>query len=410
MWRLSKAGLVERLIVFKHLGGGHVPAGEILVEGAGLGRFGRFAYARSYLARADRKAIDPVGLPFGPRFRSPMPERLHLAFHDAGPDGWGKGVLDRAFPSLRLGMPEYLALGGLRRTGDLAFGPTPDGPATWRPDEEPLVTLPGDDDDVEALTAAVAAVDDGEGDRSHLAMLVRTSADVGGARPKARLRHEGADWIAKFHAWGDRFDDPRLEAACLDVAEAAGIPTPRRRLLDVAGRAILLVGRFDRGEEGRPFAYLSAGTLLGEPSVDYATNKTYVDVAEVARRIGVRDAPREVFRRFLLNSLLRNTDDHLRNHGFVDDGTGWRMSPVFDVVPQVGNLRHVCAPTRELGPAWNPTRAFEAHVALGVGRAEAEAIRDVVAAAADRLPEFMDAREVVAQDRELVLRALRPPA
>ena len=163
------------------------------------------------------------------------------------------------------------------------------------------------------------------------------------------------------------------------------------------------------GEGGRPFAYLSAGTLLGEPSVDYTTTRTYADIAEVARRIGVRDAPREVFKRFLLNSLIRNTDDHLRNHGFIDDGTGWRMSPIFDIVPQVGGSRHVCAPTRELGPAWNPTRAFEAHGGLGIGRAEAEAIRDVVAGAADRLPEFMDARRVVARDRQLVLAALRHP-
>ncbi len=410
MWRLSRDGLVDRLVVFKHLGGGYVPAGEIVVEGAGSGRFGRFAYARSYLARADRRPIDPLGLPFAPRFRSPVPERVHLAFHDAGPDGWGKGVLERAFPSLRLGMPEFLALGGLRRTGDLAFGPTPDGPATWRPDEEPLVSLPDDGDDVEALAAAIAAVDGGEADPSHLALLVRTSADVGGARPKARLRHEGAEWIAKFQAWNDRFDDPRVEAACLDVAEAAGIATPPRRLLDVAGRTILLVGRFDRGEDGRPFAYLSAGTLLGEPSFDYATNRTYADIAEVARRIGVRDAPGEVFRRFLLNSRLRNTDDHLRNHGFVDDGEGWRMSPVFDVVPQIGVLRHMCAPTRELGPAWAPARAFDAHVGLGLDRGEAETVREAVATAADRLPAFLDAREVVAKDRELVLTALRGSA
>ena len=194
------------------------------------------------------------------------------------------------------------------------------------------------------------------------------------------------------------------------MAEAAGIATPPRRLLDVAGRTILLVGRFDRGEDGRPFAYLSAGTLLGEPSFDYATNRTYADIAEVARRIGVRDAPREVFRRFLLNSRLRNTDDHLRNHGFVDDGEGWRVSPVFDIVPQIGVLRHVCAPTRELGPAWVPARAFDAHVGLGLDRGEAEAVRDAVATAADRLPAFLDAREVVAEDRALVLTALRGTA
>ncbi len=403
MWRTSRAGRLDRLVVFRWQGGGYVPAGEITFEGAGEKRIGRFGYARSYLALDGARAIDPLGLPLVRRSFPGSPEELPLAFHDAGPDGWGKQVLQRAFPRTVLSMPEYLALGGMDRTGDLAFGPSPEsGPQSWVPDEEPLVALPGVIDDLDALMAAASSVDAGEGAKHHLALLFRKSGDVGGARPKARIRHAGRQWIAKFPTTMDRFDDPRVEAACLDVAEAAGLPVPDRLIVEVGGRAALLVERFDRasGTGGRPFGYLSAATLLNQPSTGYGTQRTYSDIAEAARRIGVRDAAEQAFERLLLNAFLHNTDDHLRNHGFLDRCGRWEFSPVFDVVPHPGMRRHVCAPANGIGPAWDVEEAFRAHVPLKIGIADAGAIRDRIHAAASRLPEFMEARKVVKADRE----------
>ncbi len=349
MWRLSKSGRLDELIVFKFADGAFAPAGRLSFEGTGRIRSGRFVYARSWLARGG-PPIDPFGLPPRRKSQPASPEEVHLAFHDAGPDGWGKGIIDMAFPSLSASMPEYLALGGLDRTGDLAFGSTPDRPETWRPSEEPLVKLPKGDDDLEAVSRAAQAVEQGDASVSHLALLVRTSADIGGARPKARLRHLGREWIAKFSAWGDTFDEPRMEAVCLDLAAAAGIETPDHELVSVAGRSVLLVARFDRDALSKPAAYLSAGTLLGEPSHAYATAKTYTDIAEVGRRIGAPNVAAAMFRRLLVNAAVRNTDDHLRNHAFIDDGAGWRLSPVFDVVPTPGRDRHVCAPAPGLSP------------------------------------------------------------
>lgn len=228
MWQISRAGRLDRLVVFRAEAGSYVPVGELFFEGGGRSRHGRFSYARSYLASAVKRAIDPIGLPLRAKSSPAAPEEVHLAFHDAGPDGWGKGILDQAFPNRHLSMPEYLALGGLGRTGDLAFGPSPNRPATWVPGEAPLMILPDDDDDdIEALLTAAAAVDQGTGGRHHLERLFRKSSDLGGARPKARLRHEGDDWIAKFPSWGDKFDDPRMEAVCFDVCEAAA-RRPRR--------------------------------------------------------------------------------------------------------------------------------------------------------------------------------------
>lgn len=407
MWTLSKHGRIERMYVFRWGPEGYAPIGLLAFEGGALRRIGRFLYGPTFLASEERRPIDPMGLPLTSKWKL-APGEVHLAFHDVGPDGWGKGILTQAFPRLELGMPEFLALGGLSRTGDLAFGPTAGAPGTWTPEDEPALVLPGDEDSLEDLLAAAESVEAGNAPRHHLARLIRHSSDVGGARPKARLRSGGREWIAKFPTWGDAFDDPRAEAVCLDVAEAAGLAVPERQLRVVGGKSVLLVSRFDRSPDGARYSYLSAGTLLNEPVENYGTRATYVDIAVAARRIGVTSPEREMFRRLLVNAHLRNTDDHLRNHAVIHDGTGWTLSPVFDVVPHLGRGRHVCAPAPGVGPECNPDAAFAAHPKFGLAAVDAGAILEEVRAAVARIPDFMEAREMPARDRELLLPLIGP--
>jgi len=118
-----------------------MPIGLLVFEGGSSRRFGRFAYSSDYLAAEGRRPIDPIGLLLGNKWRPAAPGEVHLAFHEAGPDGWGKGILTQPFPELELGMPEFLALGGLWRTGDLAFGSTPEAPKTWTPRTEAALRL-----------------------------------------------------------------------------------------------------------------------------------------------------------------------------------------------------------------------------------------------------------------------------
>jgi serine/threonine-protein kinase HipA len=395
-------GRLDRLVVYRWRGDDYAPAGELTFEGTGRIRTGRFRYAGSYLRADGSRAIDPVGLPLVAKSHAAAPEEVPLAFHDAGPDGWGKEILTGTFPASVLSIPEYLALGGRGRTGDLAFGPTPEsGPVPWMPSEPPLVGLPKETDDLEALMDAAAAVEAGDGEGHHFKLLLRNS-DVGGARPKARIRDEGRQWIAKFPTSMDKFDDPRVEAACLDVAEAAGFAVPRRKIVVAGGRAALFVERFDREEglEGRPFAYLSAATLLKHPSTGYGTERTYTDIAAVGQAIGAKGAPAEIFGRLLLNAYLHNTDDHLRNHAFVDRGDGWTPSPVFDLVPHPDKARHVPAPAPGVSPAWDVDAAFRSYAAFRLHADQAGEIRDRILQAARRLGEFMDLREVTRRDRE----------
>ncbi|WP_244527078.1 HipA domain-containing protein [Methylobacterium sp. 275MFSha3.1] len=300
-------------------------------------------------------------------------------------------------------MPEFLALGGLSRTGDLAFGSTPEAPETWTPRTEAVLELAHGEVDLEEVLISAETYEGGEASTHQLAQLLVHSSDIGGARPKARIQSSDKEWIAKFAAWDDRFDHPGAEAACLDFAEAAGLRVPERELRVVKGRPVLLVSRFDRSSEGACLSYLSAGTLLGEPAYGYATTRTYLDIATAAHRIGVPEPEREMFRRLLVNAYLRNTDDHLRNHAFINDGAGWRLSPVFDIVPHPSGTKHVCAPAPGFSRECNPITAFAAYAEFGLSDAEATSILAELHDASARMPYFLESRGVSRRDRETLL-------
>ncbi len=389
--------------VFRSGQSGYVPIGLLVFEGGSSRRLGRFAYSSDYLTSEGRKPIDPIGLPLRNKWRPATVGEVHLAFHDAGPDGWGKAILTHAYLELELGMPEFLALGGPSRTGDLAFGSTPEAPERWTPRTDAAPGLAQSEGVLEEMLIAAENYEGGEASADQLAKLLMHSSDIGGARPKARIRISDKEWIAKFSTWDDRFDNPRAEAVCLDFAEAAGLRVPERELHVVNDRSVLLISRFDRSSDGARLSYLSAGTLLSEPAYGYATSKTYLDIASAARRIGVQDPEREMFRRLLVNAYLRNTDDHLRNHALINDGTGWRLSPVFDVVPHPSGTKHVCAPAPGMSRECNPSIAFASYPKFGLSAAEAISILVEIHEATSRLPDFFDARGVSRRDQEMLL-------
>ncbi|MQP68168.1 type II toxin-antitoxin system HipA family toxin [Niveispirillum sp. SYP-B3756] len=413
-WQISKDGRIDRLVVFRVLPTeGAVPIGQLVFEGKGPVRQSRFAYARSWTERADKVAIDPVNLRLSSKQTQSTPYEVPLPFYDVGPDGWGKQVLAAAYPGHQLGMGELLALGGDDRTGDLLFGPDPSGPSTWVPEAPPMGDRLAREDDLAQLLEAAAAMEEGKITDPSLRLLMRSSADIGGARPKTRFNSDGRSWIAKFPAWGDPFDDPRAEAVCLDIAAGAGVPVPSRRLVTINDRSVLLVERFDRGPAGERHGYISAGTLLREPPATYRTAMTYLDIAVKAAAIGVADARADIFRRMLVNSFVHNTDDHLRNMALIRTGRAWQVAPAFDIVPHRPN-RHVLAPAPGVRPDCDPALAFSTSKAFGLPVGEAAAIYDQVAQAAQDIGQLLDKHHTSPKDREvlttLLSRCLSPPA
>ncbi|MEO0036034.1 MAG: hypothetical protein RLZZ501_2057 [Pseudomonadota bacterium] len=410
MWKISEDGRVDRLVVYLTVDGQPVPVGAITVEGKGQVRQSSFAYARSWLERG--VAISPA-LPLRSRAVVSAPHELPLPFYDAAPDGWGRGVLTAAFPRQVFGMAEFLAAAGDERTGDLRFGPTPEsGPMQWVPQDDPRFTLPGDARTLQDLLEAAEAVDAGEATLTHLRRLFRSSADTGGARPKARLTLDGVEWIAKFRTWGDAFDDPRIEALCLDLARSCGIDVPDHRLVDVAGRSVLLVKRFDR-EGSLRLGYMSAGTLMQAAPSAYQTNVTYADIAAKARRAGIAPCEDDLFRRMLLNAFIHNTDDHLRNHGFLRKEGTWRLSPAFDLVP-CNRPAHVLAPARKLPSIPDPGTMRGAGSAFGLDQDRADEIFAEIVDGLAQLPRLLEQHAVSTKDRAIVAElmpfAFAPPA
>lgn len=405
MWKVDADGRLMEMVVFADVDGAPVPAGVLSFKGApGRMRQGVFRYHEAWRCRPGAKPLAATGLPFRRSFQSLPPHEIPLPFYDASPDGWGKAILSMAYPDVQMAAPEYIAAAGGDRIGHLRFGPDDRTPEIWVP-AKAMIDVPRDEDDLEGLADAADAVENGVATRSHLAKLLDSGADIGGARPKARIFADGERWIVKMRARDDAFDHQRVEAACLSVAREAGIETPDHRVMEVAGRSVLLVKRFDRTGVVR-HAYTSAATVLGQPPGTYgASGASYADLAIAARRAGIADCSKALFERLLLNCFLNNTDDHLHNHGFIDDGGGWHLSPVFDVVPQAGRAL-VLRPARGRSAEADPSKALEAHEAFGLPSEEAEECYERIRAAAVSFPEWLDRHEVSATDREAVLRRI----
>ena len=176
------------------------------------------------------------------------------------------------------------------------------------------------------LSAAEHVIGDSESDED-LRLLLAPGSSLGGARPKASVRDkDGHLAIAKFPHRDDDYNVVLWEAVALSLAEKAGIPVAPWRIEMISGRAMLLVRRFDREGQVR-IPFLSAMSMLGANDNEA---RSYLEFVDVLRQHGAA----MLWRRIVFSVLISNTDDHLRNHGFLYAGPdGWRLAPAYDVNP-----------------------------------------------------------------------------
>jgi len=178
---------------------------------------------------------------------------------------------------------------------------------------------------------------------SWLAKLSGPGTSLGGVRPKANFSDkDGRLWIAKFPAHDDRYDVGRWEFVVHRLAARAGVRVPESRLEQLSDRyGTFCVARFDRVPGSRRM-YASAMTLLerhnDEPGGSYLEIAEFISDQGANRRID-QDLE-QLFRRAVFNVLIGNRDDHLRNHGFTLEPTGWRLSDAFDMNIDVAKARH----------------------------------------------------------------------
>ena len=176
-----------------------------------------------------------------------------------------------------------------------------------------------------------------------LSILIAPGTSLGGARPKANFTDlSGKLWFAKFPSKEDRYDVGGWEFLVHEMARKAGIWVPTSRLEKFGdGYRTFCVERFDRiGESRRMF--VSAMTLLERQ--DGQAGASYVDLAQLISDQGAQNHINtdleQLYRRVVFNVLVGNRDDHLRNHGYLREKTGWRLAPAFDMNPNLYKHEH----------------------------------------------------------------------
>jgi serine/threonine-protein kinase HipA len=313
-------------------------------RGAALGSpLGRFVYGKSYLARSNAVPLDPNELILAPRiFETTALNGMFGALRDAGPDHWGRLIIERHLAGSHLSELTYLLESPDDRAGALGFGLGREPPAPKRAFNQTL--------DLASLQAAADAMltdRDGPvaGDMAGQAeRLLLLGTSMGGARPKAVVEDHDGLWLAKFNKPNDRWNNARVEHAMLVLARLSGITTADSKLVNVGDRDVLLVKRFDRERvpiAGGGYGYtrarmISAVTLLRtDDQVGSRGRWSYVLLAEDLRRVTAepKKNAHELFRRMVFNAAISNIDDHPRNHAVIAKDQHWRLSPAYDLTP-----------------------------------------------------------------------------
>lgn len=344
-----------------------------------------FEYADEWLHGTNTFAIDPENLPLreGAFYTSSDKSALPGALRDAAPDRWGRQLIRRALSKAGerrtlseidylLGVADYTRIGALRfrREGENSF----DHIANFR--VPPLIQLP-------ALINAADAVQTNTETAKDLKLLLNEGSPLGGARPKSAVEDkDGSLAIAKFPKPDDDRSIPHGEVLAMTLARQVGLTVANARLLDVVGRSVALIRRFDRVRNQR-IPFLSAMSLLGLNDGDEGT---YTDIAEIIRMYSSSPTQdlNELWKRVVFNVLIGNLDDHLRNHGFLYDRNGrWRLSPAYDLnpVPLAEKARELTTWISEQGPEADLDLAREAAPFFALKKKQAEAIIDEISTA-----------------------------
>ena len=314
-----------------------------------------FEYDKDWLKHDQAFALDPRLELWRGEQHPPADIPAFGVFMDSAPDRWGRVLMERreAAAAARdarkmrtfhetdflLGVYDHTRMGGLRFC-------EPGGPFLDNSDNAaPPVT------DLKELAYICQRIEEPGVEKlpeyeRWLALLIAPGTSLGGARPKANFTDcDQRLWIAKFPAKDDRYDVGGWEYLMHVLARKAGIVVPEARLERLSDRyGTFCSARFDRIADGRRM-YASAMTLLERQ--DGEAGASYLDLAEFISDHGAKghidEDLAQLFRRVLFNILVGNRDDHLRNHGFIREPSGWRLSPAFDINPNTAKQTHALA-------------------------------------------------------------------
>src|SRR5256885_2328981 len=329
----------ELVYVYVGLGGAPQFCGRLWARARKGQESASFEYDEGWLRSANRFSLEPA-LSLGPgSVHTGQGKALFGAIGDSAPDRWGRMLMGRA--ERRAAKREKRTARTLReidyllmvddeaRQGALRFSKEPGGPFL-RPGAAdripPMVKLP------RLLVAAEHFEGDAETEED-IRLLLAPGSSLGGARPKASVRSKNGDLlIAKFPHKTDETNVVLWEALALRLSRKAGIKVPFWSVETISRKSVLILERFDRLNKRR-IPFLSAMSMLG--AKDNETH-SYLEIVDALRQHGATPKAdmEALWRRIVFSILISNTDDHLRNHGFLYAGSdGWRLSPAYDLNP-----------------------------------------------------------------------------
>jgi serine/threonine-protein kinase HipA len=311
-----------------------VVAGKLTVDGKEL----VFNYGKSYLNRNDAISIHEAELPL----RSgvlPLISGLRMpsCIRDAAPDAWGRRVimnkvLGTSSPDVdtaELDELTYLLESGSDRIGALDFQLSP---TEYVPRLKASPTL-------EELLQAAEKVEKGIPLSPELDQALIHGSSIGGARPKALIEDESRKYIAKFSSSSDYYNVVKAEFLAMRLAKHVGLDVPAVSLTSSLGKDVLLIERFDRISVagGWHRKHMISALTLFELDDMMARYASYEKLAEIIRHrfADPKTTLRELFSRLVFNVLCSNTDDHARNHAAFWDGEWLKLTPAYDICPQL---------------------------------------------------------------------------
>jgi len=376
--------------VFIWCAGKFVPAGVIhLVEEGNEVVQCQFQYETDYLDRPDAIPVDPVSLPttLGDVIvDSPLEFRIFPSFLDQIPDAWGQKILFSIALEKNASVNHFdlIVSGGKNRIGALAYGDTRDSPR-WDYPLQPNYSEASEQNLEEITEAHERFLREGYHDLPRICKeYISAGSSVGGARPKTLCNYHGKPVIAKFKAPDDNFNVCRVEYATLKLAASLGMRVPPVSIVPMGKRDVFIIDRFDRKNNER-IHIVSAATMI-KALTGFVKLGTY-SYQEIAQAMNLHCSIKylendreELFRRMVFNILVANEDDHLRNHSFIYDGTGWRLSPLYDVVPGFHGPKHLYLSVGNQGSLMSLSNALSQCEAFGIYRAQAiEIVQEMVA-------------------------------
>lgn len=306
-----------------------------------------FEYDKEWLKRKEQRLIDP-DIQFYPGQQFPNNKENFGVFLDSMPDTWGRTLMKRREAQLAkvngakaktlydidflLGVYDETRMGAFRfkldPNGDFLDNDTEKSTPPWSTVRE-----------LQQAVVHYENYEENEAINKWLKLLIAPGSSLGGARPKANILDENNElWIAKFPSKNDTIDKAAWEFLTYKLAINAGVEMAECRMEKVNGQYhTFFTKRFDRVGTDRSH-FSSAMTMTGNNEDTIRDNPaSYLDIVEFIQDNGYRvdENLAQLWRRIVFNIAVSNTDDHLRNHGFILNDEGWQLSPAYDLNPSI---------------------------------------------------------------------------